>query len=94
MNERIKILYDEYPGDGAWEDCVKCVEHVLDEELERLGIEKGAVSILFYQFGDKERILEWINRNINALGGKSPKEILEDENRGKIIFRTLLMRMH
>jgi uncharacterized protein (DUF2384 family) len=92
----IQILRDEYPGDNAWDRFVAVFrpswESRTDKEfyLRHLKSEDVAV-VLAGDMGN--RAIEWFSSPAQALENRSPRDVLESEQFGLLILRSLLMRM-
>lgn len=93
MNARGLERY--YPGDDAWQTFARVfLEGEADEETQRrveeiVGDKELAAVIAGLVLRDP---IGWLDKEIPALGGRSPRECLENPG-GKKRLKTMLMRM-
>ena len=92
----LQTLKDEYPGDAAWQNYVA----TYSTEWKAVSDQGRFVG----KFGDYEiavalssllgeRSLAWFDRPIGALENLSPADVLKNDQDGKIILRSLIMRL-
>ena len=92
----LQTLKDEYPGDFAWQRYVAACstewKTVPDQGkfIGKFGDYEIAV-VLSSLLG--ERSLAWFDRPIEALENLSPADVLKNDQDGKIILRSLIMRV-
>jgi hypothetical protein len=92
----LDVLNREYPGDVAWWKFVDVFRPAWDARSDKL--------TQVEQFSDAEiavvltsalgsEAAAWFNARNNALGGRSPSDVLRNERFGHAIVRSLIMRM-
>ena len=92
----LQILKDEYPGDAAWQNYVAAFsikwKTISDQKkfVDKFGDYEISV-VLSSLLG--ERSLAWFDRPINALENLSPADVLKNIQGGKVIVRSLIMRL-
>ena len=96
MMTAMQILKREYPGDDAWRNYVSAFS---------TGWETNPSQTKFIgKFGDHEisvvlsgllgeRSLAWFDRPTGALENLSPAEVLNGAQDGRLILRSLIMRL-
>lgn len=89
----LKTLNLEYPGDEAWKRFVNTVSKTETSKLLNIKIDNDIFNVATYHIGNMEKAIEWLDKEVPALDGKSPYEVFTNEINGKIIIRSLLMRM-
>ena len=77
----IEILVAEYPGDSVWTHFAKTIGATDDKILSVANALLGAGSA------------GWLQSPVPALDGKSPQEVLDHFPDGRLIVRSLIMRM-
>ena len=92
-SDLLTALFEEYPGDEAWEKFVTCFPEVNADFCKRVAVTNDIVRVLYWKKGDNlNRVEEWVDSKIPALDGRSPRDILSLD-RGETILRTAIMRM-
>jgi uncharacterized protein (DUF2384 family) len=74
-------LADEYPGDDAWKQFAHSVG-ATDEQI---------ASVANAIMGSEAT--RWLETQMPALGGKSPREVLVHSPHGTDVIRALIMRV-
>jgi hypothetical protein len=87
-----ETLRREYPGDEAWAGFVaafrpEATDHRHAQASAPIPAET-LVAILGY-----DAALDWVDRPIDALDGRSPAEVIADDPDGIRIVRHVLMRL-
>ena len=85
-----------YPGDRAWEDYVSAFQNdwlKLKNKHFFLDVtgDEGFAIVLSYIL--ENNIVRWFEKSIPALGGHSPREVLNKCDNGKNVLRALIMKM-
>jgi hypothetical protein len=86
-----------YPGEPAWQRLVDVFRPAWsgrgDHEALLVAVDddESIAIVLDASFGN--RSLAWFEQPVKALEGHTPKQILNDYAGGKIILKSLLMRL-
>ena len=92
----LRTLKDEYPGDAAWQNYVAAFsigwKAISDQKkfTDKFGDYEISM-VLSSLLG--ERSLAWFDRPIGALDNLSPADVLMNNQDGKVIVRSLIMRL-
>ena len=93
LSNRLKVLYEEYPGDNAWRDFVSSFPDIDQEILDHDSLDSDLIRVLYWKKGSNlEGVKSWLNKPIQALDGNTPVKVAKLKA-GKLILRTVLMRM-
>lgn len=90
----IDVLRDEYPGDVAWARYVEAVCKGLSSPQQFPALEDidaETARVITALFG--ERASEWWLSPVRALGNSAPSEVFRRAPKGRVILRSLLMRL-
>lgn len=92
----LEHLIAEYPGDERWNAFVESCGVGWDQYdgktalMSKLQDEDIAV-VLNHILGNNA--LDWLQSQVPALNGMTPLDVLANGHKGKIVIRSLLMRM-
>jgi hypothetical protein len=93
LSNRLKILFEEYPGDNAWRELVSSFPDIDQEILDQFSFDPDLIRVLYWKKGNNlEGIKSWLSKPIQALDGNTPVKVANLKD-GKLILRTVLMRM-
>jgi hypothetical protein len=87
------MLRDEYPGDAAWERYADAVNNRSDGRLDSPmleGLDRETSNVIFALAGEEGP--SWWMSPILALDNRSPSAVFRENQAGRQILRTLLMR--
>ncbi len=92
-----QTLRREYPGDEAWAGFVAAFKgastghrRAQASALIPADADMGETLVAIMGHG---RALDWVDRPIDALGGRSPADVIADDPDGIRIVRHVLMRL-
>jgi hypothetical protein len=93
-DDMLKTLVDDYPGDAAWRKFSEYWSAMSGCEDRRALIyllqDEDLAAVVAGRMG--EHAASWVNKEVPALGKRTPVDIVRQSN-GKTILRSLLIRM-
>ena len=93
LSSRLSVLYEEYPGNIAWNNFVSSFPELNAELLSKMPIEGDLARVIYWKKGNRlDEVKKWLSKPIPALDGKTPLEIISLDD-GSTILRTAMMRM-
>ena len=96
MMSALQILKDEYPGEAAWQNYVAAFlvgwKAIPDQKKFIDKFRDYEISVVLSSLLG-ERSLTWFDRPIGALENLSPADVLKNDRNGKVIVRSLIMRL-